>query len=384
MKLKNILIVIVVLAVLSALAYLARRPESPALADERLGLPLAAKAAIESTAKLRITDQGKTVALDRQSDGTWRVTGYFDLPADFTKLAGFIGSLSEAKLQRLVTSNPERMARLDFKDTKITLLDAGDKELWSVTLGKNAEAGGGRYVRFGAESKAYLTSLNAWLDVEPKNWADPRLLDLKPDDIAKVEIPFEAGDPFIAVRGKKDAAWSAEKTPAGERIKADKLSALLGSVGNLRFTDTADLTDANVIAAKAHQHVLTLTTFEGKTYTIALGRKPEEKKIKPPVGATASPEQKPDLPKVGEPHPDKKPEESKPAAPEYESVPAGPVFAAIACSDAGAPVNALMQRRAFQISDYTFNSLPQAAAEYFEPVPPSTPAPVKPADTKQP
>ncbi|WP_339940065.1 DUF1800 family protein, partial [Undibacterium luofuense] len=44
--------------------------------------------------------------LTRQADGTWRVPSYFDFPADFAKLSGFVGSLTDTKLQRLVTSNP--------------------------------------------------------------------------------------------------------------------------------------------------------------------------------------------------------------------------------------------------------------------------------------
>ena len=55
--------------------------------------------------------------------------------------------------------------------------------------------------------------------------------------------------------------------------------------------------------------------------------------------------------------------DDKPLAPEFETIPAGPVYAFITHSDATAPVNALMQKRAFQISEYTFTSLPQKAED---------------------
>jgi hypothetical protein len=38
-------------------------------------------------------------------------------------------------------------------------------------------------------------------------------------------------------------------------------------------------------------------------------------------------------------------------------------------------VNAAMQKRAYQISDYTFTGLPQKADELFEPAPPPAPVP---------
>jgi len=394
MKLRTLIVTILVLVVLSGAVWLARRPAPPPVADTRLGHPLVDRALIEKAAKLRVTDQGKSVTVTRQPDGTWRDTSYFDLPADFSKISGFVGNLTDAKLDRLVTSSAERIARLEFKDTTIDLLDSADKSLWSVTLGKTPEAGGGRFVRFGTEQKAFLASLNAWLDTEPKNWANAELLNLKADDIAKVVIPFADGGPVSVSRAKKDDAWTADKTPAGQKVKADKISALLSSVTNVRFSDTNDLTDANFTAAKANARAFKLTTFDGKTVTVTMGRKPEEKKLKPPaattdgktgpaaLGSVADLSKKDEKPKEAEAKAgdESKPAEAKPLAPEYDTIPAGPVFVLIASSDAAAPVNALMAKRAFQISDYTFTGLPQKSDELFEPAPPP-PAP-KPDEKK--
>jgi hypothetical protein len=381
MKLKSLLIVVTILAAVSAAVFVARRPAAPVAADIRIGQTLANRTAIEQAAGLRVSDQGKTVSLIRQPDGTWGVASYFDLPADFTKLSSLVASLTEAKLQRLVTTSAGRIARLEFKDTKVELLDATGKPLWSVTLGKNAESGGGRYVRYGNEDKAYLASLNLWLDAESKNWADSQILNLKPDEIAKVEIPFAEGGPITVSRAKKDDAWTADKTPAGQRVKAEKISAVLGAVGTVRFSETVDPTDAGIAVAKANERVFRLTTFAGKTYTVALGRKPEEKKLKPavapvsasalPVPATPGPEKNAD-PTAAEaaiPTSPAQASPAKPAAPEYETIPAGPVFVFVGSSDPAAPINALMQKRAFQISDYTFTGLPQKSDELFEPAP---------------
>ncbi len=388
MKLRTLVVSVVVLAVLSFAAWFFQRPAPPPSADPRLGQALIDRANVEKAAKLRLSDQGKTVVVARQPDGSWRVPSYFDLPADFSKISGLIGNLTDAKLDRLVTSNAERISRLEFKDTKIELLDAADKVVWTVTLGKNPEAGGGRFVRFGDEQKAFLASLNAYLDTEPKNWANSELLNLKADDVAKIEIPFTEGGPVTFSRAKKDDAWTADKTPAGQKVKADKISSTLSSLDSIRFSDTNDLTDPNFAAAKANARTFKLTTFDGKTYTVTMGRKPEEKKLKPPVATTDGKTgpaslgsiadlKKEEKPKdaAEKPGEEKKPEEAKPAAPEFETIPAGPVFVIIASSDANAPVNALMAKRAFQISDYTFTGLPQKADELFEPAPPPAPKP---------
>ena len=397
MKLKNIIVIVLLLAVVSGLVWFLNRPVPPPSADSRLGQALVTPATIEKATKLRISDQGKSVTVVRQPDGTWRVPAYFDFPADFSKISGLIGNLTDAKLDRLVTSSADRIARLEFKDTKIELLDSADKEVWAITLGKTPETGGGRFVRFGNEEKAFLASLNAWLDTEPKNWANAELLNLKAEDIAKIEVPFAEGGPITVSRAKKDDAWTADKTPAGQKVKADKISSLLSSVGNVRFSETNDLTDANFAAAKANARTFKLTTFSGKTVTVALGRKPEEKKLKPPapttdgktgpasLGSIADLAKKDEKTKEAESKPaeEKKTEEAKPLAPEYETVPAGPVFVTVSHSDASAPINALMTKRAFQISEYTFTGLPQKADELFEPAPPPPPAP-KPEEKKAP
>jgi hypothetical protein len=391
MKLRTLIVYVVLLAALSGVVYVLQRPAPPPSADARLGRALLAPGTIDQAAQLRITDQGKTVTVVKQPDGTWRVPSYYDLPADFSKISGLVGNLTDAKLERLVTSSPDRIARLEFKDTRIELLDSAGKELWSVILGKNPETGGGRFVRFGTEQKAFLASLNTWLDTEPKNWANTELLTLKADDIAKIEIPFAEGGPVTLTRAKKEDPWTADKTPAGQRVKADKISTVLSSLGSLRFSDTNDLTDANFAAAKAHERLFKLETFDHKVIKVALGRKPEEKKLKPPAATTdgktgpASLGSIADLSKKApeaKPGEEKKPGETKPLAPEYETIPAGPVFVEISHSDGDkAPINALMAKRAFQVSEYTFTGLPQKADELFEPAPPPAPAP-KPEEKK--
>ncbi|HEY4245689.1 MAG TPA: DUF4340 domain-containing protein [Lacunisphaera sp.] len=378
MKLKNLLIVVVLLAAVSVIVFVVQRPTAPTKADPRVGQSLFEGAAIDQATKFSLTDQAKTVSLVRESDGNWQVASYYDLPADFGKLSSFVNSLTEAKIQRLVTSNPERMERLEFKDTKIELSGPAGKALWSVTFGKNAETSG-RYVRFDNEQKAYLANFSGWLDTDSKNWANRQILDVKPEEIASVEIPFADGGSLKVSRAKKDDVWISDKTPAGEKLSTAKISSLLGTTGNLQFTDTTDPTDANAVAAKTHERVFKLTTFDGKTYTVAMGRKPEDKKLKPvpekgllPVPAPKAPTP-PNAAKSTAVGP--KSLEIKPATPEFETIPAGPVFVFISSSDSAAPINARMKKRAFEISDYVFTALPQKAADIFE----AAPAPVLPS-----
>jgi hypothetical protein len=363
MKLKTLAIAVAVLAVLAGAAYWLNRTPPPPAADPRVGQPLADPALAARLARLRVSDQGKTVELVRQPDATWRVPAYYDFPADFSKVSGLVSDLTSAKLQRLVTENPDRIARLGFADTKIEFLDAGGRSLWSVTLGRNADTGG-RFVRFGAEPKAYLADLNSSIDAEPKDWADSTLTNLKADDIAKVEIGFEGAPAVTVSRAKADQPWTAPGTPAGQQVSADKISSVLNSLDSLRFTDTADPQDPAAVAARAHQRTFRLTTFGGQTTTVALGRKPEEKK--------PAPKPAPPPPAADKTAADKT---AAPPPPAEETIPAGPVYAAVIPPDAQSPLRGLMAKRAFQVDEYLFTSLPQKPADLYEPAPaPAAPA----------
>ncbi|HVT71644.1 MAG TPA: DUF4340 domain-containing protein [Lacunisphaera sp.] len=372
MNLRKLSLTVVVLAVLSGVVWFLQRPSAPAATDPRVGQPVLAGDLAAKAAKVRVADQGKQVTLEHQADGAWHVADYYDFPADFAKLSRLIDDLTSARIQRLVTSRPDRLERLEFKDSAITLLDAAGKDLWQVTLGKNAE-GGGRFLRYNTEQKGYLANLTSYLDTDPKGWADTALLNLQADDLAGVELSFADGRIVAATRAKKGDPWTSAGAPAGKQLKSATINSVIGNLAPLRFTDTKALDDADALAAKAHSRTVKLTTFDHKAYTVALGRKPEEKKLKPPA-----PEKKPETAdakdaaaKPAAPGGDAaaKAEPAKPKEPEYETIPAGPVFAFVSSADGKEPVDALAKKRAFEISEWAFTSLPATEAELWEDAP---------------
>lgn len=351
MNVRTLSLTVACLGLLCIVAWYLQRPAPPASADSRIGEPVLASALAQSAAEVRIADQGKTVILKRGADGTWLVPSYHDFPADFAKLTSLVATLTDTKLQRLVTARADRLARLGFGDAGITLLDTSGQELWQVRIGRTAD-GGGRFLRFGSEQKGFVAPLSLWLDAEAKNWADATLLNLKPETIAKVVVGFtDPATPAITIsREKADAAWTAT-APEGLQLKADRVNSLLSSLGNLRFTDTLAPDDPQVAPALAHGRTVVLTTFQGRTCTITLGRTPEEKKPKPAAPAAEASTAKTEAAEAAE----------KTKEPEFETIPAGPVFVKITDSAANSKLNALMAKRAFQVSEWTFTGLPVAA-----------------------
>ncbi len=361
MKLRTIILAVAILAALSLVAYLGNRPKRAPSADPRVGGVLLDSDTAAKAAGLVVADQGKKVELSRDASGQWTVTSYFNFPADVDKISRLAQDLNEAKVDRLVTESPERLAHLGFSDSSITFRDSSGKEIWRLVVGKESDSGNGRFIRFGDEPKAFFSGLHLWLDTDAKGWANAQLLRVKPGDIASVEVPFDAGMAVVASRAKTDAPWTTGSTPAGHGVSTDKISTLLNTLTGLRFTETVDTGDGAVSAAAPYARTLKLTTFDGKVISISLGRKPEEKKLKAPVA-----DAKDSLASLGKLADAKAP--ATPAAPQFDTIPAGRVFASISSSDQHAAVNEMMKRRAFEVDDYVFTGLPQKPDELFEPL----------------
>ncbi|MBK8477649.1 MAG: DUF4340 domain-containing protein [Opitutaceae bacterium] len=408
MKLKPLLLIVALLALATALVvWRGRAPAADPSADPRVGQPLVARETLASFRGLRLTSGGQSVTLTADRDGhNWTVPDYFTLPADFSKLVTFVESLRSAKTTRFVTAAPDRIARLDFAGDAIELRDADGKPTWTLHLGRNNETGG-RFVRFGDEPKAYLAELSVWLDAVAKNWARSQLLDLKPADVAAVELRFADDTSLTARRNADSTSWTAESLPEGKELKSTTIDSLVSQLGTLRFSETAEPTAPDAIAAREHAQTAVLTMKDGTAYTVALGRRPAPPKLDSGAQKT---ETAADTPETRNPKPETISATTPPvtigpdgkvqvvdlpsAAPEVAETaataaaapttppPPGPVFAFLSANRDTDPVNALMQKRAFQVGEWILNTLPanrDALLQDKPAAPPAAPAATPPA-----
>ena len=397
MKLKPLALVVALLALAAGFVFWRNhRPVADPSADPRVGQPLVTADTLGALRGVHLVSGAQSATIDTGPDAHhWTVPDYFDLPADFGKLVSFVDSLRSAKVTRFVTARPERLERLGFAGDRIELRGADSRPLLTLHLGKNHETGG-RFLRFGDEQKAYLVELEAWLDAVPKNWARAQLLDVKPEDVASLEFRFSDEAPLLATRGDSAAGWTAADLPAGKTLNASTIDTALAQLTSLRFTETTEPAAPDATAAREHARSVVVTLKDGTSYTIALGRRPAPpvpaaaaKPVTPTTGTvsattppvTIGPDGKPQVVAAADPEsgtadhpetPDPKPET---AAAEPPPAP-GPAFVFITSNSDGDPLNALMQKRAFQIGEWTLNALPadRAALLQDQPTPPP-PAP---------
>ena len=369
MNLKPLALAVIVLAALAGAAFLLDRPTAPTATDDpRVGQPLLDPALAATATRLTLTHEGKTVTLVRPADtAPWQVATYHDLPADFPKLARFVRELTEATIDRFVTATPARLARLQFSDTTVTLGTPADPAAWSITLGRTADTGG-RYVKFAIEDRAYLTSLNTWLDATPKSWADTALVGLAAADIARLELTFPDNETsLVLTRPDATTPFTTDAIPDGQQLKTSTVTSLLNTLTGLRFIATAPYDAPDAVAAREHARTVKLTTFSGEETTLALGRRPEHTVVKTPAPAGPAA-----LGSITETATEPAPETLQP---ETKTTPAGPVYVQVTTTRPDAWITPLATTLAFQVGDFPYTSLSASPAALFEPLPTPAPAP---------
>lgn len=344
MNLKSLLIAVLVLAALAAAVALWQRPAYAPVTDPRVGAPLLDRDLATRATSLTVTQNDSTVQLVRGPDDTWTVASYHDLPADFAKLTRFISDFTTTTIDRLVTSRPERLARLELGQVELQLTTDDGTPTWAVRLGRTAE-GGGRFLAYADEDRAYLARLSAWIDPNARSWADSALVGLTPGDIARIELNFPDASPFIAERAAPSETF-AVPPPLDQPVRTAALNTLLTTLGNLRFIDTTAPGDPEVIAARENARTVQLTTFDGETISLTLGRRPAVTREIPAEPAA----------------------DGEPGEPTTETDPAGPVYVFITRSNDDAWINAYAERLAFKLSDHPFTSLPASPEALLEPV----------------
>lgn len=357
MKLKNLTILVLVLAVLTTITWFVKRPNPPPGLDPRTGQSLIDREALAAARQIVLKHDGGEVTLVTNGDsGDWTVTEYHGFPADFSKLSNLAGDLQAAVILRLVTRNPDRMERLDFGASSLTIDTGGAVPATHLELGKTAE-GGSRFIRFEGEDKAYLTDLNLTLDATPKSWVQARLIEFGADEVARIEIGFDGDEPPLLVsREEADSEWLVASDQEAGGVKTRELDSLINRLSSLRFTETDEPASDEATAAREHARTLAVELFDGTRYAIEVGRRPA-----PPL----PPEEGPGEDPMAEPPPAPQP---------------GPVYVFIESNRDDATVNDLMTRRSFQVSDYTLTSLPAEPSTLLEPVPePEPEITVKPA-----
>lgn len=357
MNLKKLYISTAVLAVAAGITSFIKNADDTRKEDPRVGTTITSNEALDKVTTLEMVSGNESLTFEYDSNvSAWHLQERYSLPADSNKIADLVTQLKEARLERVASRNPKRIADFGFEVDYINLIDSDGNSVLSLDLGRETD-NGKQLVRFADEDIAFISSESFSVDGDPISWLEKELIDVERDDIRSATFTLENGDTLSVARESEDADWTTEDAlPEGKELDQGAVTRALNRLVNIRFTNLADLTDADFVAAKDNSYTISYTLADDTTYTIQAGRRPEvrvEKEVETTNddGETVTEMQ------------------------EEVETEAGPVFAIISSSKSDDPINEYMARTAFATTSTLYTAAPENLDALLADIPEPAPEP---------
>jgi Domain of unknown function (DUF4340) len=334
MKRTQLAILILLVVVLGAAAFLLARRSTTSwqsstehLPDKLVSLP------INDVAQITIQQPNAQVHLKKKGD-TWVVADRADYPANFEMISTLIRKVWELKPVQEVKVGPSQLSRLSLLEpgqgeksgTLVDFKNADGKRLTAVLFGKKylrasdqpfAQGGAfpaGRYLmpEDGAHHVSLVTDPFPQIDDQTERWLDRDFIKIeKPASIALAE-PSQ-GMNWKLEQDPASKEWKLADAKPEEKLDATKATQMASAVGSIAsFTDVL-APDAKPETTGLDKPVtFTVTTEDGFTYTLNVGKKRDESY---PLTVSVSA----NLPSVRLPAKGEKPEEKVKADKEFQT-----------------------------------------------------------------
>jgi len=205
--------------------------------------------------RLTIEGPDKAEVILTKADGTWKLPGLDNFPADGAKIGQLVDRLNALKLGPPVATTSGAQERFKVSDAaferRITL-GGGGKMLATLYLGTSPSM---RQVhaRRADQKDVYAVDFATYdVPVNENDWEDKAILGFPKTDIASIDVAalhlkYVTGNPAPAGNGGKSAAtqsingknaqpdWQATGLAASERLKPESADKLAGLLANLRI-----------------------------------------------------------------------------------------------------------------------------------------------------
>jgi hypothetical protein len=232
--------------------------------------PVSPDAAKPSTAKVELVKR----------DRGWVLPGYFDAPADATKVKNLLHDLTNARRGLPIATSDEALARFkvaaDQYERRV-VASANGKTLATVYVGsspglRRSDA------RTAGDRAVYAVALATYdLPTESDKWLDARVLDKETKDVTQIALA-PAGKSALTLRrddGEGKDAWKLAEVPPDKRVDSKNAAALASVVAGVRIDAVLGTQAQPQWRQDKPELGLTLTGKDGKTVNWVLS-KPEK------------------------------------------------------------------------------------------------------------
>ena len=367
MKTKHLIFLIIILAVVAILSVrLNKLPTAYDSVDHLIGESLIDIDILRVTKSIQIdTANEDPINLKAGSGNSWFISSFNNFPVDFSKLTALSKDLTDIKVLRNVSADPDVLSRLELGLNKIILRDSEDKILQMLDLGKESQKGG-QYIKKSDSEEAYLLERSLSLKNDPNDWIDTSVLDMDIGSVQSFSTPsWQEDQPpleFVRVEGQNN--FNSSYLPEGKTLVDTAVNAFLEELLTISFDEIAKQTDSAVIEAMAYRKDFTLQLVSGENLTISVARRPEKKELKQNDPVASIPDDTEELPTESIVVENKDNQQS--SEPEYETIPAGDVYVVYQIKDSKSPWKSVTETFAFTISSSDLKALKPDFSTLFE------------------
>lgn len=352
MNLKKLYLSTAVLVIAAGITYKLNQPGDLAKQDPRVGSTLVTNEALDSVTTLEMISGTESMTFEFDpSEKLWTLQEQYGLPADSKKISDLIKKLKETNLERVASSNPERIADFGFGVDSINLNTADGSSVLSLDLGRETDTGK-QLVRFGDEDIAFIASDTFSVDGDPTSWLDKKILEFARQDIRSATFELANGETLSVSRESDNEDWTTESDlPEGKQLDQGAITRALNRFASVSFTDIPALEDPAMSGPTPQRISLSISLQNGTGYNVALSRTPEVKELNE-IETTND---------AGETVTETK-EEIK--------TPAGPVLFNVVSSDPD-DRSALFGDRSYEVGSFLYTSMPKVLDELLADIPTS-------------
>ena len=234
-----VILVVVAVAMVAVTVTLYSGPKRGPAAFEP-GAPLMQGLAPEKVQTIALTQGATTVTLKRKDKG-FVIAERDGYPAAPGKVNELLLACMDVRCRGKVTDSKSNHADLGVVEggadaLSIVFKDAADKTLTGLVRGKTGESGG-PYVRLIDKDTVYVAENNIYVTVAPAWFMDKKLIDVKPEDIRRVDVEVGGGS-YTITRDEKGAI-ALTPVPEGKRVKESVRDTVLNALGGFEFTDVS-------------------------------------------------------------------------------------------------------------------------------------------------
>ena len=226
----------------------------------------------EMVTKVEIIAKGETTTLTKHGE-SWVVTTMEDYPADSEGIDELLTKVEEFTNANLVSDNPKNQAEFEVNSSGVEakLMDADDKLLAHLFVGKNTPGFLSSYVRVADSNNVYVGQgyLQSVFDKGTRTWKDRTIFDFNKGIVTQVDIT--SAEETVELRLDAENKWQMLQ-PTASNVKQTEMDNLLTTFSQLTTDDFAEEKELSEYGLDAPISSISASLNDGRTATLIVGK----------------------------------------------------------------------------------------------------------------